>query len=283
MLTNPPIKHVRFEDLPLALKRIPKPPRHLSYQGSLDALQQPCLAVVGTRKPTIYGKTITQQLTEVAARHGITIVSGLAFGVDASAHRAAIASGGKTVAIMPGGLDRWYPSSHNNLAREILEHGGALISEYSVGRAVRKENFIARNRLVSGLCQAILITEASIKSGTLHTANFALEQGRDVLAVPGNITSETSVGTNTLIKTGATPITSTQDLLDYFGLSEQTRLVTGDTREEQVLLELLAGGLTESSVLLAASHLDPAIFNQTLTMLEITGRIKPCGAGQWSL
>jgi DNA processing protein len=281
---HPPIYRLGLKELPEALKLIPKPPRYLYYQGSLEALNNPCLAVIGTRKLTPYGQAVTRQLTESVAARGITIVSGLAYGADACAHNAAIMCGGQTVAVLAGGLDRWHPADHYYLAQKILDNGGAIISEYLVGVPPRKHSFIARNRLISGLSQAVLITEAGAKSGTLHTANFALEQGRDVLAVPGNINMEGSIGTNNLIKTGATPVTGAQDLLDYFELGQQPVLITANNREEELVLKVLSEeGMCSTQRMLDATGLEVSVFNQTLTMLEITRRIKAIGGGQWSL
>jgi DNA processing protein len=274
------------QEIPSPLADIPDPPKQLWVQGAelKTLLDAPCLAVVGSRTVTPYGKIITEKLVQAAASRGVTIISGLALGVDGLAHRAALEAGGKTIAVLPAGLDTIYPSTHKYLAKQILEQGGALISEYPEGTDARHYNFIARNRLVSGLAQAVLITEAAEKSGTLHTARFALEQGRDVLAVPGNITSPTSQGTNTLIKAGAIPITAREDILQYFKITDgakQQRLVANNA-EEQTVLDLIASGIHDGADLLVQSKLDTATFNQTLTMLEITGRIKPT-AGSWYL
>jgi DNA processing protein len=148
-----------------------------------------------------------------------------------------------------------------------------------------QHHFIARNRLVSGLSDGVLITEAASKSGTLHTAGFALEQGRTVMAVPGNITSSLSAGTNTLIKTGATPVTDASDIFQVLGLTAQVKdqEVVATNAEEAAILSHLEQGITDGGDLLTLSKLDPAIFNQTLTMLEITGKIRPLGAGHWTV
>ena len=161
-----------------------------------------------------------------------------------------------------------------------------MITEYNEGQDVRKENFIARNRIIAGLGLGVLITEAAEKSGSLHTANFALEQGSEVFAVPGNITSPTSAGTNNLIKSGATVVTDAQDVLNALKLepSELTkRELFGDTEEETIILKLIAEGTSDSEALLKQSKLDPSVYNQTLSMLEITGKIKPEGAGRWTI
>jgi DNA processing protein len=272
---------------PTRLLTISEPPKQLFYLGDLEkALQSPCLAVVGSRKVTPYGRAVTDKLVREAVRQGITVISGLALGVDALAHHAALAEHGTTIAVMPCGLDRIYPTSHHQLAEQILRSGGVLVSEYPAGTEPYKTNFIARNRIVAGLADAVLITEAAIKSGTLHTANFALEQGKTVMAVPGNITSELSGGTNNLIKSGAAPITEVRDILSAMGLEQinQKKIrPIGETEQESMILELLFAGVSEANELLHATALAPHIFNQSLTMLEIQGKIKPLGAGHWGL
>lgn len=271
---------------PEALRTIPDPPKELYVLGNLAALaEQPSLSVVGTRKVTPYGKSVTLDLVRAVAAQGIVIVSGLALGVDCLAHQAALEAGGKTVSVLPCGLDKPYPATNRPLARKILEQGGALVSEYPEGAPPLQHQFIARNRLVSGLGDGLLITEAAIKSGTLHTANFALDQGKTVMAVPGNITSDLSQGTNSLIKTGADPITQAQDILDAMGIGKQLELseVLAANAEEESILSLIRSGTTDGSELQTLSQLDAVSFNQTLTMLEITGKIRAVGAGHWSL
>ena len=273
---------------PKALLNIPQPPKQLFWLGESPEvlLANPCIAVVGSRKVSPYGHSVTTKIVGDLAKQGMVIVSGLALGVDSVAHEATLRVGGLTIAVLPCGLDRIYPSSHHHLAKEILKRGGALITEYNEGQDVRKENFIARNRIIAGLGLGVLITEAAEKSGSLHTANFALEQGSEVFAVPGNITSPTSAGTNNLIKSGATVVTDAQDVLNALKLepSELTkRELFGDTEEETIILKLIAEGTSDSEALLKQSKLDPSVYNQTLSMLEITGKIKPEGAGRWTI
>jgi DNA processing protein len=277
---------LKSANFPAQLAHIADPPKQLYILGDLDrVLALPRLAVVGSRKVSAYGRSVTVKLAKEAAEQGIVIVSGLALGVDSLAHQAALDAGGTTVAVLPSGLSKIYPSSHHQLAERILQGGGVLITEYPEGSEPYKLNFIARNRLISGLSDAVLITEAATKSGSLHTANFALEQGRTVLVVPGNITSELSAGTNNLIKTGAAPVTELRDILAAMSLEQQSkpRIPMGANAEETVLLTFLSRGVTDVSELLAASELTPSIFNQTLTMLEITGKIRPVGAGHWAI
>lgn len=273
-------------ELPDRLKQIPDPPKQLFIRGKPleKLLQKPCLTVVGSRKVSSYGREVTNRLVTEVARAGVVIVSGLALGVDALAHKAAIAADGLTVAVLPTSIDNIHPAGHRQLAEDIVKQGGALVSEYPAGAFVQKWNFVQRNRIASGLSQAILITEAGEKSGTLHTANFALEQGRDVLAVPGNITSPTSVGTNNLIKTGASPVTTADDILRILGVEPTAkRIVKGDTPEEQVIIDLLYKDIRNGDTLLEQSKFTISQFNQVMTMLEITGKISPLGGSRWTL
>jgi len=283
------VKKLTLEDsaYPNSLQQIAQPPKQLFVQSDNwdDLLARPRVAIIGSRRVTAYGRGVTMQLASELARQGIVIVSGLALGVDGLAHQAALDAGGLTIAVLPTSLDRIYPSSHHNLAKEILGQGGALISEYESGAAVYKTNFVARNRIVAGISDAVLITEAAEKSGTLHTARFALEQGIDVLAVPGNITSPTSAGTNNLIKVGAALVTSVDDVLHALELERQILRpqIRGSNDAEQQLLELVQAGTNDGTELLAVSQLTVEEFNHTLTMLEITGKVRSLGANQWGL
>jgi DNA processing protein len=261
-----------------------KYPKRLWYVGDLPAERIPTVAIVGTRKPTTYGREVAHRLAYELASRGIVIVSGLALGIDGIAHRAALEAKGTTIAIMAGGLDSIHPATHRNLAIEIVTNGGALISEYEAGEPTYRGNFIARNRIVAGISDVVLVIEASAKSGTIHTAGFALEQGRTVMAVPGNITSPVSLGCNNLIKTGAPPVTDVADILAELGLADvQATLPLGDSREEQTLLQLLASGLRDGDDIQKQSGFAPALFSQTLTMLEISGKIRALGANQWAI
>jgi DNA processing protein len=273
---------------PLPLKDIATAPKELFYLGADPAgwLDRPRVAIVGSRGVSAYGQQVTAQLAGQLAERGIVVISGLALGVDGIAHQAALQAGGTTVAVLPCGLDQIYPATHTQLARNILEQGGTLLSEYDKGMPGLKQNFIARNRIVSGLADALLITEATEKSGTLHTARFALEQGKEVLAVPGNITSPNSVGTNNLIKSGAVPVTGIQDILYALGadhLPAEPMRRRGENANEQAIIDLLYSGVTDGHELLTAAELAPDLFNTTLTMLEISGKVRSLGNNQWSL
>jgi len=283
------VKKLTIQDnaYPNLLRDIAGPPEVLHYIGAdpTEWIERPRVAVVGSRNVTPYGKQITRQLTAELAERGVVIVSGLALGVDGIAHEACLDVHGTTVAVLANGLDRIYPASHTQLGRRILEQGGTIMSEYAEGMPGFKYNFIARNRIVAGLSQALLITEATEKSGTLHTARFAMEQGRDVLVVPGNITSPASVGTNNLIKAGATPVTSVDDILYVLNagiLPVEPVRRRGDTAEEQALLDLLYGGISDGHQLLVQSSLPAVQFNQVLTMLEIGGKIRALGSNHWA-
>jgi DNA processing protein len=272
---------------PDKLHHIPQPPKELYYLAdNIEALwEKPAIAIVGSRKVTPYGRQVTLKLASELAAQGIVVVSGLALGVDGLAHQAAVEAGGLTIAVSPCGLNRIHPASHRELAKKILETGGAIVSEYPVENEPRDFQFVARNRLVAGLARGVLITEAAEKSGSLHTANFALEQGKEVFAVPGNITSTQSAGTNNLIKAGATPVTSAEDVLNALGLesTSQKREIIASSKEEHAILTLLADGIQEGDELLKKSRLPTEVFNQTLTMLEINGKVRAAGAGQWTL
>lgn len=279
---------IRTRQLPECLKLIASPPKQLFYRGARleELLARPRLAVVGSRRVTAYGRQVTTELVSRLAEQGIVIVSGLAIGVDALAHQAALEAGGLTIAVLPGGIDEPYPATNRRLSRQIVDQGGALVSEYEPGVINFKTNFIARNRLVAGLSQAVLITEAAQKSGSLHTARFALEQGKDVLVVPGNINSLTSIGANNLIKAGATVVTDYRDVLHALKLKDHrttAREVRGRNAQEQAVLDLMLQGVNDGDELLAKSDLSAAEFSQVLTMLEIGGKIRPLGGNQWSI
>jgi DNA processing protein len=273
---------------PEVLKHITKPPKLLFWTGEnpQNWLDIPKVAIVGSRKISPYGSSVTVKLATELSEAGIAVISGLAFGVDAAAHFAAVDAGGLAIAVLPTSLDNIQPVSNQHLARKIIESGGTLISEYSNTSSITKANFIERNRIVSGLCDVLLITEAAVNSGSLHTARYALEQGKTVLAVPGNITSPTSEGTNNLIKSGAIPVTNTDDV--FFALKvnpaklRQKRVFRG-TPEEEKVLKLITEGVREQEDLALATKMDGAAIGSILTMLEINGHIRSQGAGQWTI
>lgn len=274
-------------DFPDILRQIPSPPKQLFWIGTQPnkLLERPRVAIVGSRKVSAYGRAITERLAGELARLGVVIVSGLALGVDSIAHQATLDSSGLTIAVLPTSLDQIYPASHLNLARQIAASGGCLISEYAPGTEAFPSNFIARNRLVSGLADVLLITEAAKNSGTMHTAGFALEQGRTVMAVPGNINSPGSEGCNNLIKTGASPVTSLEDVLFALGLDlgapKQTKIFRGSNNEQKIF-DLIRRGIADQEKLAESTGLDGPALSAALTMLEINGYIRAEG-GNWTV
>lgn len=268
------------------LDTIAKKPKALYSIGALPVSQGPSIAIVGTRKPSTYGKEVTYQLAYELAKRGVVIISGLALGVDAIAHRAAVDAGGTTIAVLANGLPDIYPASHKSLAAAIIQKGGAIISEYEPGTGARPYQFLQRNRIVSGLADGIIITEAASRSGTLNTAAHALDQGREVFVVPGNITSPLSSGCNALLKQGAMPVTSFQDVLEVIApnlLQSQTLLPLGNTPLESKIIVLLQSGVRDGEEIQQQSGASPSDFNQALTMMELGGTIRSLGANQWTI
>ena len=272
----------------LPLKDIPSPLLNIYYIGSLPTERRPTVAIVGSRKPTAYGKTIAAEFAAVLAKKGVIVLSGLAFGIDAIAHQAALEAGGATIAVLPGGLHKIYPASHTSLAREIVQQGGALISERPAGYEARPYDFLARNRIISGLADAILVPEATIKSGTLSTVQHALEQGREVFAIPGPVTSPLSAGTNSLIQQGAHVALTPNDILEVIApellqKQRQSALVLGDTPDETHILTLLQAGVHNRDALIEKSQLAAPEFLRVMTLLELKGAVRAMGGGAWSL
>ncbi len=277
-----PDKHEYFS----VLGAIPKPPKNMFFIGTAPIKRLPTIAIVGTRKPTPYGKEVTYTLAHDLAKQGIVVVSGLALGVDAIAHKAALDGGGTTLAVLANSVDYIYPRSHQGLADQIIQSGGAIMSEYEPPTEPRNYQFLARNRLVSGLSDAVIITEAALRSGTLSTATHALEQGKEVFVVPGNITSPLSAGCNALLKQGAHPVTSAQDVIEIIApdlLVTQGIIPLGSTPLESAIIRHLQSGVRDGDELQRASGADAAEFNQTLTMMELGGVIRSLGANQWTL
>jgi DNA processing protein len=277
-----PDRHIYLQ----IIENIANKPKALYYIGTLPKARLPTVAIVGTRKPTAYGKEIAHQLAYELARQGIVVISGLALGIDGIAHRAALEAGGTTIAVLANSVERIYPRSHQALGEQIINEGGAIISEYEPPTDARAYQFLARNRIISGLSDAIVIVEAATRSGTLNTAAHALEQGKELFAVPGNITSPLSGGCNNLIKQGAMPVTSADDILAVLKPVQQLSqavLALGDTPAEDTILGLLRAGMRDGDQLQQESNLPAAEFTQALTMLEINGVIRPLGANQWTV
>lgn len=270
--------------IPQQLRAIPDPPVSIYVRGTLPAGPERSIAIVGSRRITPYGRAVTERLARELASAGVVVVSGLALGVDAAAHGASLNAGGVTVAVLPGGIDRVYPRSHEPLARQIINSGGCLVSEHAGTYSPRQHDFLIRNRLIAGLADAVLVTEAAERSGSLNTARHALEQGKTVFAVPGNITSDTSGGTNNLIKAGAVPVTRYEDIFHAMGWevgAPQDHYAAND--QEARIISLLKEGVTSADELLVRSGLTAASFTEAMTMLEIAAVIRPLGANQWAL
>lgn len=209
---------------PEKLKNIDSPPKELFCLGNLALLNEPSIAIIGSRNYSQYGKRAAKEFTAGLAKQNVCIVSGLAKGIDGFAHHACIEAEGKTIAVLGSGIDVLYPKENEELFHDIVEKGGLIVSEYPLGTPPKKQNFPARNRIISGLSEGVLVIEARKNSGTNITVDFALEQGKDVFVVPGNIYANTSNGTNFLIKEGAIPVTSYKDILEYYGHGESANL-----------------------------------------------------------
>jgi DNA processing protein len=268
------------------LVNIAKKPKELYYIGNLPEQRRPSVAIVGTRKPTAYGKEVTTRFASELAARGVVIVSGLALGVDAIAHRAALEAGGVTLAVLANGLHRIYPAAHRGLAMDIIKQNGAIISEYEEGVEASSYHFLERNRIVSGLSDAVIITEAASRSGTLNTAMHALEQGKEVFVVPGNITSPMSLGCNELIRQGAVPLTNSDQVLDVIApqlMQGQTALFSSNDPLEQTVLKLLRDGIRDGDELQQKAGCSATDLSTALTMLEIAGAIRSLGGNMWTL
>lgn len=263
---------------PEKLKNINDPPPYLYFKGDLDVFDGPSLAIVGSRRPTDYGRRITSRLAGELASTGVLIVSGLAFGIDAIAHQAALEAGGKTAAVFGCGLDYIYPRAHSTLASRIIE-SGSLLSEFPKGTRPERFNFPVRNRIISGLTDGVLVVEAAEKSGALVTANLALDQGREVLAIPGNVESKFSYGPNDLIKQGAVPVTSVEDIMANFGwhksevFSRPDRDLSRLTSNERTLFGHISVQPVHIDELGRKLGSSPAKISELLLSLEIKGFI----------
>jgi DNA processing protein len=271
-------------DFPKRLRNIPQPPRSLYYSGIIPDYKLG-VSIVGTRKPTAYGRYVTTELALRLAERGAVIVSGLAHGIDSVAHEAALKAKGTTIAVLPSSLETIYPAAHRGLAERIASQGGALFSEYEPGTTPYPSNFLERNRLVSGLGDVVIVTEAALRSGTMNTVGHALEQGKDVYALPGPITSAMSAGCNALIAQGASPIVNVDDFVEHLiPLSTNPQLpLLAYSADEQAVVDILARGVIDGEELQKESGLDAALFTKTLTMLEIRGAIRAFGANRWGL
>src|SRR3989338_4117575 len=275
------IRKLKKEEFPPALLEIPQPPKTLYLRGELPAGNLIYLAVVGSRKFTSYGRDACEKLIAGLKGYPIVIISGLAMGIDAIAHKAALKNGLTTISFPGSGLDDkvLFPSVNLQLAKEILSSGGALVSEFEPDFKATQFSFPLRNRLMAGISKAVLIIEAEEKSGTLITARLATEYNRDLLAVPGSIFSSNSKGTNRLLRQGATPITCSEDVLEALGFEfskdeeKQARLFADLSPEEKKITELLREPIFRDDLIRTMKLPIPAA-NAMLTIMEIKGLIK---------
>ena len=275
------------ESYPARLKEIYNRPALLFVRGEITPEDEWCLAVVGTRRPTIYGRQVAEEISAGLARARITVVSGLAKGIDAISHQGALSAGGRTLAVLGGGLDNIYPAENAELALRITEHG-ALISEYSPGTRPRPENFPRRNRILAGLSLGTLVVEAGEGSGALITAQLALEQNREVFAVPGSILSVASSGTNKLIRDGAKLVRQVSDILEELNLTAVARQMEMKeaipaTNAEVALLKFLGHEPRHIDEICEASRLPAHTVSGTLAMMELKGMVKQVGAMNYAL
>ncbi|MBI2831655.1 MAG: DNA-protecting protein DprA [Chloroflexi bacterium] len=274
-------------DYPARLKEIYDSPPLIYVRGSLLPEDTWCVAVVGTRRATIYGRQVTEEIVADLARNKITIVSGLARGIDSVAHRSALESGGRTIAISACGLDTIYPGENTELARRIV-HQGALISEYPLGTKPRADYFPRRNRIMSGMSLGVFIVEADENSGAMITAHLALEQNREVFAVPGSILSPASRGTNSLIQQGAKLVRSASDILEELNLTAvahqmEMKELLPSSDAESMLLKTLGAEPVHIDEVCRSSGLTASAVSSTLAMMELKGLVKQVGTMNYVL
>ena len=273
---------------PTYLREIPNAPPVLYVQGEIKEVDQFAVAIVGTRRLTSYGRQVTRDLVAGLVRNHVTVVSGLARGIDAVAHKTAVELGGRTIAVLGSGLDCIYPAENRQLARDIVNGSGAVISEYALGVKPEAKNFPPRNRIISGLSFGVVVVEAGERSGALITTNFALEQDREVFAVPGNITSPASKGPNKLIQQGAKLVTKVEDILEELNLSrvvEKTavQLALPETAEEVAIYTNLSTQAVHIDELCRSTGLSTGLVSSTLTLMELKGLVQQVGGMNYVL
>ncbi len=285
------VKKITIEDkdYPATLKEIHNPPKQLYIKGEIKNQDKVAIAIVGTRKYSTYGKQVALDLSSKLAKLGITIVSGLARGIDTFAHKAALEAGGRTIAVLGSGMDQksFSPSCNYALSEEIAKNG-AVITEYPEGTIGAVYTFPERNRIVSGLSLGVIVIEAPEQSGALITANLALDQNKEVFAVPGNIYDENSQGTHNLIKQGAKLVTCIEDVLEELNLShllsETPKTKTKpENKEEEIILSALSLQPTHIDDIIKITKLPTSIVNSTLTILEIKNAVRNLGKNNYIL
>ena len=274
-------------EYPERLRHIYHPPPVLYLRGSLTLADEWSVAVVGTRRATVYGKEAARHIASELARTGVTVVSGMARGIDATAHKAALDSGGRTIAVLGSGVDVAYPAENRHLMLRVIEQG-ALLSEYALGTPPEASNFPPRNRLISGLVQGVVIVEAAERSGALITADYAVEQGRDVFAVPGNMFNRNSVGCNRLIQQGAKLVLSVDDILEELNLTmvaqqQELQAVVPENETESQVLDLLSSDPLHVDEIVRRTALPVSKVSSTLALMELKGMVRQVGGMNYIL
>ena len=264
-------------DFPARLREIPDPPKQLYCMGDLSLLYEKTVGVVGARKNTLYGKNVALMIGKRLAESGIPVTSGLALGIDGFSHKGALEAGGKTIGVIGSGLDNMTPASNYGLMKRGLENGGLVVSEYAPGEGAYKWNFPARNRIISGLSEAVIIVEAGLNSGSLITAKHAADQGRTVYAVPGNINSRSSIGSNLLIREGAIPLIVIDDVIRDVGRDPGHAAAAPESmdKDEAKVFESVTsrGGATIDEIALDAD-ISAALASSIVTVMEIKGTVE---------
>ncbi|MFH1192245.1 MAG: DNA-processing protein DprA [bacterium] len=279
------IKDKRY---PVLLKEIYDAPAVIFYKGNIEVLGEPSVGVVGSRKISLYAQQTTPFIVKELAKNGVVIVSGLALGVDTFAHQATVEVGGKTVAVLGGGLDKknFYPPHNRDLAEKIIKTGGAVISEHSVGAPPLNFNFPQRNRIISGLSLGIIVIEAAERSGALITAKTALDQNREVFAVPGNIFQMNSFGANDLIKKGAHLVTSAGDIMEILEFKKvavfaENKKIIPENPDEEKILAVLSSDPMHIDAICRAVNMEASALNSLLMMMEMKGMVKNFGGSMY--
>ncbi len=268
---------IKSADYPARLRDIPNPPKQLYCKGNIELLRARSVGVIGARKNTVYGKNVAIMIGKRLAESGLAITSGLAMGIDAFSHEGALEADGKVIGVLGSGINQMGPWRNRELMKRGLEKGGLVISEYAPDEPAYKGTFPARNRIISGLSEALVIVEAGLNSGSLITAKHASEQGRPVYAVPGNINSQSSIGTNLLIRDGAVPLVIIDDLIRDIGVDIKRDMEIRpdlDADEEKVfeIVRVMSGPTVDE--IIRGTGFDPQLVNSILTIMEIKGVVE---------
>lgn len=275
------------QNFPTNLREIPTPPHVIYYIGDITVLQNPCLAIVGTRKATDTGETLAHEFAEYFAAHGIVVISGLALGIDKAAHEGALEAQGKTIAVLARGLDNIYPKQNERLAEDIIKTGGLLIAEYPAGTPALPHQFLERNRIISGLSKGIVVIEAPERSGALSTATHAIEQNRDVFVVPGPAKHPNYKGSHWLIKTGACLVSTPEEVLHELNMTSENQSLNlpshltphNVNEEERKIIDALqrAGKPLEVDKICASVNIEVSATQRILGTLTLKGIIQEDG------